>query len=130
MSEVGKHGFIIEFTDPNNNARRSATYLPEVAAYEGWTREEAIDSLIHKAGYSGHITDSLRKILDDKKISDKLVTNGKRTVQKKGGLKALQVLTSVLLSHMGKIGAKDLLTKIDIAIKALAKVANPLWMEA
>ncbi|KAG5239533.1 AMMECR1 domain-containing protein [Salix suchowensis] len=29
--EVGKHGLIIEFTDPNNNARRSATYLPEVA---------------------------------------------------------------------------------------------------
>ncbi|KAG5239532.1 AMMECR1 domain-containing protein [Salix suchowensis] len=33
--EVGKHGLIIEFTDPNNNARRSATYLPEVAAHEG-----------------------------------------------------------------------------------------------
>ncbi|RQO94042.2 hypothetical protein POPTR_008G019325v4 [Populus trichocarpa] len=31
--EVGKHGLIIEFTDPNNNARRSATYLPEVAAH-------------------------------------------------------------------------------------------------
>ncbi|KAJ6759164.1 AMMECR1-like protein [Salix koriyanagi] len=61
--KVGKHGFIIEFTDPNNNARRSATYLPEVAAHEGWTREEATDSLIHKAGYSGHITGSLRKIL-------------------------------------------------------------------
>ena len=26
---------IIEFTDPNNNARRSATYLPDVAAHEG-----------------------------------------------------------------------------------------------
>ncbi|KAJ6727444.1 AMMECR1-like protein [Salix purpurea] len=59
--EVGKHGLIIEFTDPNNNARRSATYLPEVAAHEGWTREEAIDSLMRKAGYSCHITESLRK---------------------------------------------------------------------
>ncbi|KAJ6717478.1 AMMECR1 DOMAIN-CONTAINING PROTEIN-RELATED [Salix purpurea] len=59
--EVGTHGLIIEFTDPNNNARRSATYLPEVAAHEGWTKEEAIDSLMRKAGYSGHITESLRK---------------------------------------------------------------------
>ncbi|KAF9678699.1 hypothetical protein SADUNF_Sadunf07G0062200 [Salix dunnii] len=61
----------------------------------------------------------------DKKISNRLVTNGKKTAQKKGGLKALQVLASVLLSHMGKTGAKDLLTMIAIAIKVWAKAANP-----
>lgn len=33
--QVGKHGIIIEFSDPDNNTRRSATYLPEVAAHEG-----------------------------------------------------------------------------------------------
>ncbi|EPS58208.1 hypothetical protein M569_16608, partial [Genlisea aurea] len=33
--EVGKHGLIIEFTDPDHGTRRSATYLPEVAAHEG-----------------------------------------------------------------------------------------------
>ncbi|KAH7668693.1 AMMECR1 protein [Dioscorea alata] len=59
--EVGKHGLIIEFTDPDYNARRSATYLPEVAAHEGWTKVEAIDSLMRKAGYNGLITESLRK---------------------------------------------------------------------
>ncbi|PSS04989.1 AMMECR1 protein [Actinidia chinensis var. chinensis] len=59
--EIGKHGIIIEFTDPDNNARRSATYLPEVAAHEGWTMTETIDSLIRKAGYNGTITESLRK---------------------------------------------------------------------
>ncbi|CAI9091375.1 OLC1v1026397C1 [Oldenlandia corymbosa var. corymbosa] len=48
--EVGKHGMIIEFTDPDTNSRRSATYLPEVAAHEGWTQKEAIDSLMRKAG--------------------------------------------------------------------------------
>uniref|UniRef100_A0A6N2M2G9 Cytosol aminopeptidase domain-containing protein n=1 Tax=Salix viminalis TaxID=40686 RepID=A0A6N2M2G9_SALVM len=53
---------------------------------------------------------------DDKKTSDKLATNGKRIVQKKGGLKALQVLASFLLSHMGKTGAKDLLTMIVVAV--------------
>jgi len=59
--EVGKHGMIIEFTDPDYNTRRSATYLPEVAAHEGWTQTEAIDSLLRKAGYNGAITESLRK---------------------------------------------------------------------
>ncbi|KAI7989476.1 Uncharacterized protein LOK49_LG13G02284 [Camellia lanceoleosa] len=32
---IEKHGIIIEFTDPDYNTRRSATYLPEVAAHEG-----------------------------------------------------------------------------------------------
>ncbi|KAJ8551630.1 hypothetical protein K7X08_021645 [Anisodus acutangulus] len=59
--EVGKHGIIIEFTDPDYNTRRNATYLPEVAAHEGWTVIEAIDSLIRKADYNGPITESLRK---------------------------------------------------------------------
>lgn len=59
--EVGKHGIIIEFTDPDYNTKRSATYLPEVAAHEGWTKVEAIDSLMRKAGYSGTITGQVRK---------------------------------------------------------------------
>lgn len=33
--QIGVHGMIIEFTDPADNTRRSATYLPEVAAHEG-----------------------------------------------------------------------------------------------
>lgn len=59
--EVGKHGIIIEFTDPDFNTRRSATYLPDVAAQEGWTTVEAIDSLMRKSGFNGAITESLRK---------------------------------------------------------------------
>ncbi|CAA6660672.1 unnamed protein product [Spirodela intermedia] len=59
--EVGKHGLIIEFTDPDYNSRRSATYLPEVAAHEGWTKVETIDSLMRKAGFNGSITESLRR---------------------------------------------------------------------
>lgn len=35
MNQVGKHGLIIDFTDPDYNIRRSATYLPEVAGHEG-----------------------------------------------------------------------------------------------
>lgn len=61
--EVGKHGLIIEFTDPDYTTRRSATYLPEVAAHEGWTKIETIDSLMRKAGYNGSISESLRRKL-------------------------------------------------------------------
>jgi len=59
--QIGMHGLIIEFTDPDYNTRRSATYLPEVAAHEGWTKMEAIDSLMRKSGYNGTITEPLRK---------------------------------------------------------------------
>lgn len=58
--EIGKHGMILEFTDPDNS-RRSATYLPEVAAQEGWTKLETVDSLVRKAGYLGPITESMRR---------------------------------------------------------------------
>lgn len=58
--EIGKHGMIIEFTGPDNT-RRVGTYLPEVAAEQGWTKTEAIDSLMRKSGYMGRITESLRK---------------------------------------------------------------------
>ncbi|MCD5390621.1 AmmeMemoRadiSam system protein A [candidate division NPL-UPA2 bacterium] len=42
--EVGKHGIIIE------KAGASATYLPEVAKEQGWTKEETLSSLCQKAG--------------------------------------------------------------------------------
>ncbi|TPX31067.1 hypothetical protein SmJEL517_g05494 [Synchytrium microbalum] len=39
----------------------STTYLPEVAPEQGWTKIEAIDSLLRKGGYSGRITDQVRQ---------------------------------------------------------------------
>lgn len=60
--EVGKHGMTLEFTDPHN-IHRTATYLPEVAIQEGWTKKEAVESLMRKSGYMGPITDSLRRKL-------------------------------------------------------------------
>ncbi|KAL3838176.1 hypothetical protein ACJIZ3_022767 [Penstemon smallii] len=72
--EVGKHGIIIEFTDPNYNTRRSATYLPEVAAHEGWTTTEAIDSLVRKAGYNGTITEQLQKSIQLTRYQSTLFT--------------------------------------------------------
>jgi len=39
----------------------SATYLPDVIPDQGWTKVEAVDSAIHKAGWSGVITEDLRR---------------------------------------------------------------------
>lgn len=89
--QVGKHGLIIEFLDPYRNKLLSGTYLPEVPVQSGnsagsnflkfdnisipdlfhqlllyiyitgWTREQAIDSLMRKAGYQGTIAEGLRR---------------------------------------------------------------------
>lgn len=58
--DVGTHGIIIEFTDPSARCRRSATYLPEVAREQGWNNQQALDSLLRKAGYDGPVTEQLR----------------------------------------------------------------------
>lgn len=52
--EVGKHGIIISFKQ--NSRDFSATYLPEVATEQKWTKEEAIESLIQKSGYHGLVS--------------------------------------------------------------------------
>ncbi|KAI7841020.1 hypothetical protein COHA_005248 [Chlorella ohadii] len=51
--EVGTHGLVIEFLDPATGGRRTATFLPEVAAHEGWDKQQTLDHLIRKAGYAG-----------------------------------------------------------------------------
>lgn len=47
---MGRHGLIIKFTDPLLQCRRTATFLPEVAADQGWSRRQCLESLIRKAG--------------------------------------------------------------------------------
>lgn len=61
--EVGTHGIIIEFDDPDTRTRRSATYLPEVAPEQGWDAQEAVESLCRKAGYHGHVSERLLRAL-------------------------------------------------------------------
>jgi len=39
----------------------TATYLPDVIPEQGWTKVEAIDSAIHKAGWTGRITEDIRR---------------------------------------------------------------------
>jgi AMMECR1 domain-containing protein len=84
---VGTHGIYITFTHPFYNAaandssntplsstptgrggssnvakrKYTATYLPDVMPAQGWTKSEAVDSAIHKAGWDGHINEGLRQ---------------------------------------------------------------------
>lgn len=49
--EIGKHGIRISFS--HNGRRYGSTYLPDVAREQGWTKTEAMVSLMRKAGWSG-----------------------------------------------------------------------------
>lgn len=57
--EVGTHGLVIEFTDPETHVRRNATFLPEIAAEHAWSKEDTMRQLVHKAGYDGKADASL-----------------------------------------------------------------------
>ncbi|KAI0034428.1 AMMECR1 domain-containing protein [Vararia minispora EC-137] len=82
--EVGTHGIYISFPHPSTLTQPAsdapsplssatylprvtaqpaftATYLPEVAPEQGWDRRTAVDSAIRKAGWSGRITEDLRR---------------------------------------------------------------------
>ena len=47
---VGVHGITIEFSDPHTSTRRSATFLPEVAAHERWDKRQTLEHLVKKSG--------------------------------------------------------------------------------
>ncbi|XAR73376.1 Fatty-acyl-CoA-transporting ATPase [Bertholletia excelsa] len=93
--------------------------------------------------YCGKRPDSIGHYngLGDKKVQvekgDGNETIIKKSRQKKrGGLKSLQVLTAILLSHMGRIGARDLLSLVAVVVlrtalsNRLAKVQGFLFRAA
>ncbi|KAF4964673.1 hypothetical protein FSARC_7434 [Fusarium sarcochroum] len=49
--EIGIHGIRLSFYD--RGRRYGSTYLPDVAAEQGWTKDETLFSLIRKAGWTG-----------------------------------------------------------------------------
>ncbi|KAJ1984694.1 AMME chromosomal region protein 1-like [Dimargaris cristalligena] len=61
--EIGTHGIWIEFSDTYGH-RRTATYLPDIAVEQRWTKMETIDSLLRKGGYTGKITDGVRHSIE------------------------------------------------------------------
>jgi AMMECR1 domain-containing protein len=56
------HGIWIEFSD-DNGRKKTATYLPEVAKEQGWTKKKAIHSLLRKGGFRGSITDDVMRAI-------------------------------------------------------------------
>ncbi|CAF1550388.1 unnamed protein product [Adineta steineri] len=58
--DIGLHGIRIEFLN-ERGAKRSATYLPEVAHEQGWNHIQTLDSLLRKGGYRAQITSDMRK---------------------------------------------------------------------
>ena len=58
---MGIHGIQIEFYD--GNSRKTATYLPEVAQEQDWTKVRTVDSLLRKGGYSGKVTEEFRRTI-------------------------------------------------------------------
>jgi uncharacterized protein (TIGR00296 family) len=58
--DIGTHGLRVSFT--HNNRRYGATYLPDVAKEQGWSKEETLVSLMRKAGWSGRKDDDWKKV--------------------------------------------------------------------
>ncbi|KAL8703333.1 MAG: hypothetical protein Q9201_003469, partial [Fulgogasparrea decipioides] len=52
---IGTHGLRISFT--YHGRRLGATYLPDVALEQGWSKEETVVSLMRKAGWTGRSRD-------------------------------------------------------------------------
>lgn len=63
--ELGVHGIRISFV--TKGRRYGACYLPDVAAEQGWTKEETMVSLMRKAGWGGK-KDKWREVGDIKVI--------------------------------------------------------------
>ncbi|KAH7344715.1 AMMECR1 domain-containing protein [Rhizoctonia solani] len=57
--EVGTHGIYITLQLPIR--RLTATYLPDVIPAQGWSKQEAVDSALRKAGFDGRITEEVRR---------------------------------------------------------------------
>ena len=48
------HGIKVTFV--KDSRQYSATYLPGVAAEQGWDKFQTLESLVKKSGYKGRIT--------------------------------------------------------------------------
>ena len=69
---LGRHGIRISFT--YRSRRHGATYLPDVAVEQGWSKEETVESLMKKAGWDGssHGGGYARRILRGSSRSDEV----------------------------------------------------------
>ncbi|CAF0795179.1 unnamed protein product [Adineta ricciae] len=79
--EIGLHGIRIEFFN-ERGAKRSATYLPEVAHEQRWNHIQTLDSLLRKGGFKASITSEMRKSVQVTRYqSEKLILHYNDYVQ-------------------------------------------------
>lgn len=69
---LGTHGLRISFI--HRGRRYGATYLPDVALEQGWTKEETVESLMRKAGWDGGGSSTTRRLLRGAAGSDSSMT--------------------------------------------------------
>mmetsp|Transcript_11353 Transcript_11353/g.20520 ORF Transcript_11353/g.20520 Transcript_11353/m.20520 type:complete len:248 (+) Transcript_11353:86-829(+) len=65
----GTHGLVLDFTEGSRSY--SATFLPEIAMEQGWTRAETLQHLIRKSGYRGVTSKALKKLRLTRYLSSK-----------------------------------------------------------
>ncbi|CDZ97031.1 Uncharacterized conserved protein, AMMECR1 [Phaffia rhodozyma] len=53
--EIGTHGIYITFRHPHTKRTLTATYLPQIASEQGWSKIETLQSAVHKAGFNGDL---------------------------------------------------------------------------
>lgn len=71
--QVGTHGIWIEF-ELESGRRTTATYLPDVIPDQGWTKVEAVDSLLRKGGYRATPTEEVRRSIRVTRYQSEKVT--------------------------------------------------------
>ena len=49
--KIGRHGVRMEYRCPDTRAHFAATFLPEVAADQAWTKHQTVQALLRKSGY-------------------------------------------------------------------------------
>ncbi|KDQ14620.1 hypothetical protein BOTBODRAFT_77617, partial [Botryobasidium botryosum FD-172 SS1] len=54
----------------------NATYLPEIAPAQGWSKVEAVDSAIRKAGWEGRIGEELRRAVKLRRYQSRKIAVG------------------------------------------------------
>jgi len=77
--EVGVHGISIDLE--YNNRSYGATFLPEVASEQGWTKEQTLRHLLRKAGFNGNLKDVQDKIEVERYQSSKSELSYKEYLQ-------------------------------------------------
>ncbi|RXI04976.1 hypothetical protein DVH24_006233 [Malus domestica] len=118
---------LLQLTEHGRNfmaSRRKTLLLATGIVVAGGTAAYVQSRLNHKKhGFHGHYNglDDIEETTERAMLSDHKL---KKPPRKKGGLKSLQVLAAILLSEMGQMGVRDLLSLLSIVNIAYYKMSH------